>query len=551
MTNKKNSEILRCQNCHLPLQLDLSLLDLSLSQRNLVVTSIGDQEDPNETIPREHFPKERLDKLKNVLSSKEVNDKLKSGELSETFLQDSTKSTKELNRKNEVQRGKLSEESQSNSGHPIGLENSKGEPQDSSMEKTLSSQISTLSNIFNILSSRSSIDYPVCQDCCQMLIQKLKSEYDATLQEKETYAEFLDTLEKQHLKKGGLESFDESSKDNPELQHEEIEKQRNELFKKLEQLEDEETDLDNEILELTQQLKLKEEQENELREKINLEELSKLQFQIDLQNLKNQHETALNTLDLLRKTNIYNETFKISHAGPFGTINGLRLGGFHDVRVSWREINAALGQVILLLSLLSKQLNLSLEKYKLEPLGSFSKILKYDEETGTWTTLELYYDENFKFTKLFRRETNFDKSLESLLDITQQLAKKIINLKKDTTGNNDSNSTDNTNHNSNNISSLDERLSTKNKNIYPDDTTESVNVHSRVSLINNSNNSHGNDMVIEGLPYGIYDGKIDSMSVFLYGKEPDIKWTTAMKFLLTDIKWLLLLSTSNLSNVGP
>lgn len=548
MTNKEDSEILRCQNCHLPLQLDLSLLDLSLSQRNLVVTSIGDQEDPNKTIPREPFPKDRFNKLKNVLSTKEVNDKLTSGHLSETFIHDLSEHFKELNWKEELPSGKLSEESQFNRDRPAGLENSKSEPQDVSMEKTLSSQISTLSNIFNILSSKSSIDYPVCQDCCQMLIQKLKSEYDTTLQEKETYAQFLDTLEKQHSKKGGLESFDDTSKDNSELQHEEIEKQRNELFKKLEQLEDEETDLDKEILELTEKLKLKEEQENESRERINLEELSKLQFQTDLQNLKNQHETALNNLDLLRKTNIYNETFKISHAGPFGTINGLRLGSFHDVRVSWREINAALGQVVLLLSLLSKQLNFPLEKYKLEPLGSFSKILKYDEENEAWTTLELYYDENFKFTKLFHRETNFDKSLESLLDITQQLARNIINSNRDSIGNNNSKSISNSTRNNN---SLDERLSTKNKNTYPDDTTESVNIHSRISLTNNSsNNNHINDMVIEGLPYNIFDGKINSISVFLYGKEPDIKWTTAMKFLLTDIKWILLLSTNNLSNMG-
>ncbi|CAL9729949.1 vacuolar protein sorting-associated protein 30 [Monosporozyma unispora] len=540
MTNKEDSEILRCQNCHLPLQLDLSLLDLSLSQRNLVVTSIGDPESADEVVSKEYFPKDRVNKLKNVLNSNEVNDKLKSGHLSEKFIHDNSKLPKEEGVDDELLNHKKSEESQSNCDHQPDLESSKSDPQDINVEKTLSTQISTLSNIFNILSSKSSIDYPVCKDCCQMLIQKLKNEYDETLQEKEIYAQFLDKLEKQNLKQGKVENSDETSKDKTELQNEQIEKQRGELFERLKQLEDEETGLDNELLELTQQLKIKEEQENKLRAKANLEELSQLEFQIDLQNLKNQHESALNNLDLLRKTNIYNETFKISHAGPFGTINGLRLGSFHDVRVSWREINAALGQVVLLLSLLSDQLNFPLQKYKLEPLGSFSKILQHDEENDTWNTLEAYYDENFKFTKLFHRETNFDKSLESLLDITQQLAQNILNSKRNsiTTGND------------NNINnSLNERLPRNTNQVNPDDTTDSVNNHNTISFINNNNSrNHGNINTLEGLPYNIFRGKINSLSVFLYGKEPDTKWTTAMKFLLTDIKWLLLLSTNNLAN---
>ncbi|MCG8711181.1 hypothetical protein JHU04_004582, partial [Brenneria sp. 4F2] len=88
------------------------------------------------------------------------------------------------------------------------------------------------------------------------------------------------------------------------------------------------------------------------------------------------YELTLNNLDKLRKINIYNETFKISHEGPFGVINGLRIGGFDNATVPWNEINAALGQIILLLATISARLKMKLEGYKLQPMGSFSTISK-------------------------------------------------------------------------------------------------------------------------------------------------------------------------------
>jgi beclin 1 len=43
--------------------------------------------------------------------------------------------------------------------------------------------------------------------------------------------------------------------------------------------------------------------------------------------------------------NVANDAFHIWHAGPFGTINGFRLGRLSVEQVEWHEINAALGQV--------------------------------------------------------------------------------------------------------------------------------------------------------------------------------------------------------------
>ncbi|GJM93557.1 hypothetical protein PR202_ga10122 [Eleusine coracana subsp. coracana] len=54
-------------------------------------------------------------------------------------------------------------------------------------------------------------------------------------------------------------------------------------------------------------------------------------------------------LDLLKRTNVLNDAFHISHDGEIGTINNFHLGCLPDVKVEWDEINAAWGQAALLL----------------------------------------------------------------------------------------------------------------------------------------------------------------------------------------------------------
>ena len=60
-------------------------------------------------------------------------------------------------------------------------------------------------------------------------------------------------------------------------------------------------------------------------------------------------DTACAQLELLRRSSVYNDAFFIWHDGPFGTINGFRLGRLPSVPVDWDEINAGWGQAVLLL----------------------------------------------------------------------------------------------------------------------------------------------------------------------------------------------------------
>lgn len=86
----------------------------------------------------------------------------------------------------------------------------------------------------------------------------------------------------------------------------------------------------------------------------------------------------------LRNTNVYNDSFFIWHDGSFGTINNFRLGRMPNTQVDWAEINAAWGQIVLLLHTMATQKNFTFTNHQLVPMGSFSKII----EGGT--VLELY-----------------------------------------------------------------------------------------------------------------------------------------------------------------
>lgn len=54
--------------------------------------------------------------------------------------------------------------------------------------------------------------------------------------------------------------------------------------------------------------------------------------------------------DRLSKINVLNTAFHIWKQGSFGTINGFRLGQLPHSQVEWNEINAAWGQVALLIN---------------------------------------------------------------------------------------------------------------------------------------------------------------------------------------------------------
>lgn len=84
---------------------------------------------------------------------------------------------------------------------------------------------------------------------------------------------------------------------------------------------------------------------------------------------------ASDMLRRLQRYNVCNDVFHIWHDGLFGTINGLRLGRLPSKAVEWVEINAALGQAVLLLATIAERANFKFARNQLIPRGSYSRVV--------------------------------------------------------------------------------------------------------------------------------------------------------------------------------
>lgn len=113
----------------------------------------------------------------------------------------------------------------------------------------------------------------------------------------------------------------------------------------------------------------------------------------------------------LKGTSVLDDVFDIWFEGPFGTINGLRLGRLPAEPVEWAEINAALGHAALLVDTLAAAHHLRFPKHTLHLMGSFSRIAHNDEPKAL---LELHGSGSLQLGRIFSG-TRFDRALGMFL----------------------------------------------------------------------------------------------------------------------------------------
>lgn len=110
----------------------------------------------------------------------------------------------------------------------------------------------------------------------------------------------------------------------------------------------------------------------------------------------------------------------------------MRLGSIDSCRVPWQEINAALGHLVLLMATVSSRLNLKLQGYRLKPMGSTSRIEKYERDLSNpskpkVTILEVYSSGEYQIERLFTH-SKLDNAMIALLEIVSQIATKLKEL---------------------------------------------------------------------------------------------------------------------------
>eukprot|EP00730_Choanoeca_flexa_P013663 TRINITY_DN5567_c0_g1_i2.p1 TRINITY_DN5567_c0_g1~~TRINITY_DN5567_c0_g1_i2.p1 ORF type:complete len:419 (+),score=117.31 TRINITY_DN5567_c0_g1_i2:115-1371(+) len=223
--------------------------------------------------------------------------------------------------------------------------------------------------LFDQLSSESSIDHPLCETCTHSMLDMVDDELKNKQEEKRELKAFL-TQYRQHTSS----QSDGVSVATLETQLGKLDEQIGNLTAALASLEVEEDTMLDSIKQHEAEIQQLQQEEAELWRDINKLQLDDLASKQEHELLEKQYAIAQDQLEMLKRTNVYNDTFHIWFDGHFGTINGFKLGRLPAMPVEWDEINAGLGQALLLLDVMATRLNFSYSDYKLRPRGSLSKI---------------------------------------------------------------------------------------------------------------------------------------------------------------------------------
>ena len=239
----------------------------------------------------------------------------------------------------------------------------------SSPEAPLSQRAEASTRLFEVLSSRTDIDHPICNECTDALIVGMEKRLAAATKDRDAYLDFL-----KHAR-ADMPTEEEAQERQREL--EEIKKQEQDAFVELESLEAEKAAMEAELAALAAESKDLEKEEETFWHERNAVDDTIRHRQDEKASLELRYAHDERLLQDLSRVNVYNDAFNISHAGPkgvFATINGLRMGRTTDLKVDWAEINAAWGMTCLLLSTVADKLSYTFQGYRLNPLGSTSSI---------------------------------------------------------------------------------------------------------------------------------------------------------------------------------
>nr|XP_043609485.1 beclin-1-like protein [Erigeron canadensis] len=266
------------------------------------------------------------------------------------------------------------------------------------------STITVLKRAFEIATTQTQVEQPLCLECMRVLSDKLDKEVEDVNSDIKAYEACLQRLEGEPRNVLSEADF---------------------LREKL-KIEEEERKLEAAIQETEKQcsvvtgelkeLELKSNRFKELEERY-WHEFNNFQFQLishqeERDAILAKIEVSQAHLELLKRTNVLNDAFPIGYDGEFGTINNFRLGRLPNIQVEWDEINAAWGQACLLLQTMAQYFRPKFQcRIKILPMGSYPKIM--DSSNNTY---ELFGPVNLFWS------TRYDKAMALFLTCLKDFA---------------------------------------------------------------------------------------------------------------------------------
>ncbi|TAQ90129.1 hypothetical protein B7494_g1524 [Chlorociboria aeruginascens] len=426
-----------CQKCRSPLKLESSLEDLNPAAFDLLVGASSQQQPKNIPSSRPAYPQERkqlYDRVSQNAASPTFKRNFSGPHRSETASSDTMKSGMSnpamsfvMLTESQVVPPALVRSPENTTPIIQGKEEALRLDGTEDEGKAMSQEIERVARLFEILSARSDIDHPICVECTEMLVDGLQKRLEAATKERDAYVGFLKQV-----------NADIPTDDEVKESQEQLAKARQAetiAIEELKKLEEEKAAADEEIAELEEQARALDIEEKKFWSERNAFAMKLSEFQNVRESINLQYDHDSQQLEKLQRTNVYNDTFCISHDGRFGTINGLRLGRLSNVPVDWPEINAAWGHTVLLLATVADRLGFKFDGYELQPMGSTSRIIRYEYPSPASsraasqrghsrppkkTILELYSSGDMPLGLTFMHR-KFDLAMEAFLECMQQL----------------------------------------------------------------------------------------------------------------------------------
>ncbi|KAJ3262916.1 autophagy protein 6 [Chytriomyces hyalinus] len=266
--------------------------------------------------------------------------------------------------------------------------------------------------------SPSTATFILCSECADSLAITLEQKLAHARKERDAYAGHLSMLKSAASPSTSTDSHSNSSSptDASINANSDTDLDNDSALAELAALERESLIVQQNLADVERELEEIDAAEQEYWIQVNALQMHQLSIEEERDSLHSRLAVANAGLERLEKTNVYNDAFRIWHDGPFGTINGFRLGRLPNLPVEWNEINAALGQSLLLVDVLATKLGFIFKGYKLVPMGSFSRIEKIEGDKAAY---ELYGSNDFTVLLFWNRR--FDNALVAFLQCIQQL----------------------------------------------------------------------------------------------------------------------------------
>lgn len=212
---------------------------------------------------------------------------------------------------------------------------------------------------------------PLCEECAQAVLDELQQRLARAHQEREMLqAAFAE-----------LEAGDDDADDEPALSEADFEREQeaqrakeDELRAEIAAAKAERVALRDEVQRLEQQRMQQDAEEEAQHAALNAAELERQAASEEGLRASQLVAHCEREIRRLERVDVLSDLFHVDIEGAVGSINGLRLGRFSAVHVEWTELNAALGQVVLLVVILARLHGVTFRAHVLVPHGSYSKV---------------------------------------------------------------------------------------------------------------------------------------------------------------------------------